>query len=402
MKFKFKAKTKEGEMVNSVFEASDRAEALIELKKNYEMVLFIEEKNGSSFEISFNFFKKVKMKDKIMFTKNIAGMLEAGISISRALQILERQTKNKYFKDIIADIESSISKGDSFSAGLARHPKTFPTIFVSMIKAGEESGGMVGALREVGSNLEKSYALNKKIKSAMMYPSVILAAIVIIGILMMIFVVPTLTKTFKSLGVKLPATTRFIIGTSDFMANNPIMIFVILFGLIALFYLIFKIKKVKRMADYVIPRLPGVGNIVTETYTARTARTLSSLILAGIDIGRAIDITQNVVQNTYYKDILIQAKETVQKGGTLSSVFKSNTKLYPIMLGEMVEVGEETGKLSNMLADIATFYEGEVDAKTKNLSTIIEPVLMIFIGVAVGFFAVSMLSPMYSLMDSIS
>lgn len=401
MKFNFKAKSKDGEIINGVFEAKDRIEALIDLKKDYETILFIEEKTGSGFDISFSLFKKVKIKDKIMFTKNIAGMLEAGISISRALQILERQTKDKFFKNIIVDIENSISKGESFSAGLARHPKVFQTIFVSIIRAGEESGGLVGALREVGSNLEKSYALNKKIKSAMMYPSVILGAIVIIGILMMIFVVPTLTKTFKSLGVALPVTTRFIIGTSDFMANNPIMIFVILFGSVAFFYFIFKLKKVKRMADYVVPRLPGVGNIVTETYTARTARTLSSLILAGIDIGRAIDITKDVVENTYYKDVLTQAKDTVQKGGSLSSVFKSNTKLYPVMLGEMVEVGEETGKLSNMLADIATFYEGEVDAKTKNLSTIIEPVLMIFIGVAVGFFAVSMLSPMYSLMDSI-
>jgi len=165
--------------------------------------------------------------------------------------------------------------------------------------------------------------------------------------------------------------------------------------------MVLKIKKTKRMLDWLIPRLPAIGTIVRETYTARTARTLSSLILAGIDITRAIAITKDVVQNTYYKDVLENAKVVVEKGGTLSSVFKDNLKLYPIMLGEMVEVGEETGKLSTMLADIAGFYETEVDNKTKNLSTIIEPVLMIFIGIAVGFFAVSMLSPMYSLMDSI-
>jgi type IV pilus assembly protein PilC len=401
MKFNFKAKSKEGEIVNSVFEAKDRVEALVELKKAYETILFIEENKNRSLKINISFFKRVKAKEKIMFTKNIASMLEAGIAISRALQILEKQTDNKYFKSIITDIGSSISKGDTFSAGLAKYKNIFPPLFVSIVRAGEESGGLVQALREVGSNLEKSYNLNKKIKGAMMYPSVILAAIVVIGILMMIFVVPTLTKTFKDLGTELPATTKFVIATSDFMASSPILLLVFIIILVGGIYALLKVKKVKRGLDWLIPRLPAIGTIVKETYTARTARTLSSLILAGIDITRAIEITKDVVENTCYKDVLEKAKTVVQKGGTLSSIFKENTKLYPIMLGEMVEVGEETGKLSTMLGDIATFYEAEVDSKTKNLSTIIEPVLMIFIGVAVGFFAVSMLSPMYSLMDSI-
>lgn len=401
MKFNFKAKSKEGEIVNNFIEAKDRAEALVELKKTYEMVLFIEEHKNRGLNINISLFKSVKTKEKIMFTKNIAGMLEAGIAISRALQILEKQTNNKYFKDVILDIENSISKGDSFSTGLAKYKNIFPPLFISIVRAGEESGGLVQSLREVGSNLEKSYNLNKKIKGAMMYPSVILAAIAIIGVLMMIFVVPTLTKTFKDLGTELPATTKFVIGASDFMSSSPLLVLGIIIILVGGIYALLKVKKVKRWLDWAIPRLPAVGTIVKETYTARTARTMSSLILAGIDITRAIEITKDVVENTYYKDILEKAKDVVQKGGTLSSVFKDNLKLYPVMLGEMVEVGEETGKLSTMLSDIATFYESEVDMKTKNLSTIIEPVLMIFIGIAVGFFAVSMLSPMYSLMDTI-
>jgi len=401
MKFNFKAKSKEGGIVSSVFEAGNQAEALASLKQTYETVLFIEPKSNHSLNININFFSSVKMKEKIMFTKNIAGMLEAGIAISRALQILQKQTTNKYFKKIIADIEDAVARGSSFSDGLAKHRDVFPQLFISIVRAGEESGGMVQALREVGSNLEKSYNLNKKIKGAMMYPSVILGAIVVIGVLMMIYVVPTLTKTFKDLGTELPATTKLVIFVSDFMAGNPLLVLLILVGVVGAGYMVLKIKKTKRMLDWLIPRLPAIGTIVRETYTARTARTLSSLILAGIDITRAIAITKDVVQNTYYKDVLENAKVVVEKGGTLSSVFKDNLKLYPIMLGEMVEVGEETGKLSTMLADIAGFYETEVDNKTKNLSTIIEPVLMIFIGIAVGFFAVSMLSPMYSLMDSI-
>lgn len=401
MKFNFKAKSKDGQIVSSVFVAKDKTEALLNLKKDYETILFIEEKTSNSININIPFLNSVKVKEKIMFTKNIAGMLEAGIAISRALQILDKQTKNKYFKSIINDIENSISKGSSFSQGLAKYPKVFSPLFISIVRAGEESGGLVSALHEVGGNLEKSYNLNKKIKGAMMYPSVIICAIGAIGILMMIYVVPTLTKTFKDIGSDLPATTKLVIAVSDFMAKSPVLILVVIIGVVALFYILSKIKKVKTSFDWLVPRLPAIGTIVSETYTARTARTLSSLVLAGIDITRAIEITKDVVQNSQYKKVLETAKDVVQKGGTLSSVFKQNTKLYPIMLGEMVEVGEETGKLSVMLSDIATFYENEVDAKTKNLSTIIEPVLMIFIGIAVGFFAVSMLSPMYSLMDNI-
>lgn len=400
MKFSFKAQSKEGKIINDIIEAPNKIEALESLKKDYTTILFIEEKKAG-FNVTISFLSRVTMKEKIMFTKNIAGMLEAGISISRALQILAKQTNNKYFQEIINDLESTISKGGTFSDGLEKHSKIFSPLFVSMVRAGEESGGLVASLREIGSTIEKSFELNRKIKGAMMYPSVIICAIIIIGILMMIYVVPTLTKTFKDLGTELPPTTKLVINVSDFMSSSPLLLFAILAAIVFGIWGMFKFKKTKRAMDFIIPRLPMIGTIVKETYTARTARTMSSLIFSGIDITRAIEITKDVVQNSYYKDLLEKSKDVVQQGGTLSSVFKENTKLYPMMLGEMVEVGEETGKLSKMLADIATFYESEVDAKTKNLSTIIEPVLMILIGGAVGFFAVSMLQPMYSLVDSI-
>lgn len=400
MKFSFKAQSKNGEIISDIIEAHDKIEALDSLKKEYKTVLFIEGKKAG-LNMTIDFLSRVGMKEKIMFTKNIAGMLEAGISISRALEILAKQTSNKYFQGIIKNIEDIISKGGTFSDGLAKHPKIFSPLFVSMVRAGEESGGLVESLREIGSTTEKSFELNRKIKGAMMYPTVIISAIIIIGILMMIYVVPTLTKTFKDLGTELPPTTKLVVGISDFMSSNPLLLLIIILGVSFGIWFALKLKKVKKMIDFIVPRIPVIGAIVKETYTARTARTLSSLIFSGIDITRAIEITKDVIQNYYYQELLDKAKDVVQKGGTLSSVFKENIKLYPIMLGEMVEVGEETGKLSKMLADIAVFYESEVDAKTKNLSTIIEPILMIFIGGAVGFFAVSMLQPMYSLVDSI-
>lgn len=219
---------------------------------------------------------------------------------------------------------------------------------------------------------------------------------------MLIFVVPTLTKIFKDLGTALPPTTQFVILISDAAKNHPILFLLGTALLIGIPVTLFRMKRFARLADTVTLRLPVIGLIARKMNTARTTRTLSSLLSAGVEMTRAIEITKDVVQNSYFKNVLEKASTTVQKGGTLSEVFKAETKLYPVMVGEMIAVGEETGALTQMLSDVAIFYEDEVDAQTKNLSTIIEPILMLMIGGAVGFFAVSMLSPMYSLLDSLS
>jgi type IV pilus assembly protein PilC len=365
--------------------------------------IFVNQKAGGflgnvNFSLGGN---KVKLSEKILFTKNLSGMLKAGLALSRALQVLSRQTKNKFLQKIIETLSETIDKGGTFSDGLAKYPKVFSALFVSMVRAGEESGGMPNALTEIGTNLEKSYALNKKIKSAMMYPSIILCAIFLIGILMFIYVVPTLTNTFKDLGTKLPASTQFVVDLSDLINNHIILLILGIATIVFLGILAMKMPRTKRGIDWLVIRLPVIGTIVQEMNAARTTRTMSSLLSSGVTIGRSISITKEVLQNVYYKKIMEDVQLVVEKGGTMSSIFKAQTKLYPVMVGEMIEVGEETGKLGDMLLEVALFYEGEVDAKTKDLSTIIEPVLMIFIGAAVGFFAVSMLSPMYSIMDNV-
>ncbi len=343
----------------------------------------------------------MKLSEKIIFTKNLAGMLRAGLPLARALVVLKKQTSNSYFKTILDALITSIDSGETFSTGLSKYPSVFSSLFIAMVKAGEESGGLPEALMEVGSNLEKSYGLNRKVKSALMYPTIILVAIFIIGILMFIYVVPVLTKTFKELNVALPTSTRIVVWISDTISNHIAFLLLGIGAVVVGGYFALKRPAVQKFADYASTRIPVVGTLVQEVNAARTARTLSSLLLAGVSISRAISITRDVVQNSYYKEVLAEIEEKVQKGETMSSVLQRHTNLYPVMVGEMVAVGEETGKLANMLLDIALFYENEVDAKTKDLSTIIEPVLMIFIGGAVGFFAISMLSPMYSLMDTI-
>lgn len=402
MKFSYKGRNAQGTVSNGELEARDRVEAINAIRELGITPLFVNQKSGGFHMPSMTLGGgKVKLSEKILFTKNLSGMLKAGLSLSRALQVLSRQTKNKFLQKIIQTLSETIDKGGTFSDGLAKYPKVFSALFVSMVRAGEESGGMPSALTEIGINLEKSYALNKKVKSAMMYPSIILAAIFLIGILMFVYVVPTLTKTFKELGAKLPASTQFIIGLSDLISNHLLLLVLGIIVLVFLAVLAFKMPRTKRGIDWLVIRLPVIGTIVKEMNAARTTRTMSSLLSSGVNISRAISITKEVLQNVYYKKVMEEIEKVVEKGATMSSVFKSNTKLYPVMVGEMIEVGEETGKLGDMLLEIATFYEAEVDSKTKDLSTIIEPVLMIFIGAAVGFFAISMLSPMYSIMDSI-
>jgi len=404
MLFTYKAKLKSGEIFEGTMEATDRFSLSRELKARGNIPVSIAEKKIGSIDVLSVFkgiFSKVKTGELVILTKNLSGMLKAGLSLYRALSVLEKQTKNHLLAKILVSLSAEINAGGTLSSGLAKFPNVFSKLFVSMARAGEESGNLAGSLSEIGLNLEKSYSLNKKIKGALIYPGVILSAMVLIGVLMFAFVVPTLANTFKELGVQLPVSTRFIIFLGNFFSEHLFLSFILIIGSAIGIILLLRAGFMKKYIDFMVVRLPIVGNLSKELNTARTTRTMSSLLLSGVSIIRAIEITKDVVQNIYYKKVLDQARDKVEKGAPFSKAFEENPNLYPVMMTEMVEVGEETGKLSDMLLQVALFYEGEIENKTKNLSVIIEPVLMIIIGTVVGFFAVSMLSPMYSLMDSI-
>ena len=403
MKFKYKEQNKEGKAVEGVLEAPDKFAVAKEIRAQGGVPLWIK-KGEDKKKIDLNnitLFSRVSLSEKIIFTNNLSGMLSAGLSLTRALSVLEKQSTNPKMINVLGQLIDEVNAGGTLSSGMEKFPKVFSTVFVSMVRSGEESGGLPRVLSEIGTTLKKTYALNKKIKGAMIYPSIIIGTIILIGILMMIYVVPTLTATFKDLGTELPASTKFIIWISDTLSQNLVLFVVIVLGFIGLIIFLAKLKTTKRYFDFIVLRLPIIGTLVKETNSARTTRTLSSLLSSGVSLSRALTITKDVLQNIYYKKIIDGAINSIEKGVALSATFKENINLYPVMVGEMIEVGEETGKLSDMLLDVANFYETEVDNKTKNLSTIIEPVLMVFIGGAVGFFAISMISPMYTVMDNI-
>lgn len=403
MQFKYKEQTKDGNIVEGVKEAPDKFTVAKEIRDDGGIPISIipNKSNEPSSILKIQIFNKIKLEEKIIFVNNLSGMLSAGLSLTRALTVLVKQSTNLRMVKVLNSLISDINKGGTLSSGMKKFPKVFSTVFVSMILSGEESGGLPRVLKELGISMKKTYDLNKKIKGAMIYPSIIIGTIFIIGVLMMIFVVPTLVATFKGLGEKLPASTKAVIWLSDALTHHLLLFVLVILVIIVGFILFSKLKKTKRYFDYIVLHLPVVKDLSKETNSARTTRTLSSLLSSGVDLPRALSITRDVLNNTYYRKILDDSIKAIKKGIPLSNLFRENTKLYPVMVGEMIQVGEETGKLSDMLLNIATFYENRVDEKTKNLSSIIEPVLMLFIGTAVGFFAISMITPIYSVMNNI-
>jgi type IV pilus assembly protein PilC len=401
--FHYKIVDTQGKKSEGVLEAKDKFALYHAIKKPNNTILSTEEvkmKRNFSLDSVFSFMGGVKAYEKIIFAKNLSKMIDAGLPLTRALAIQERQSKGS-FKKIIHDINDSLAKGNTLSESMKSYPSVFSTLFISMVKAGEESGNLSQSLQNVGMQMEKNYQLTRKIRGALMYPIVIICLMVVIGVLMMIYMVPTLTATFVGLGIKLPLSTRIVIWISNFLKDY--IIFVLIGAVIVAsgLTMFFKTKKGQRITDLFLLKSPLISETVKQINAARTARTLSSLLSSGVDIVIAIGVTREVLQNSFYKEVLDEVQKTIQKGDPISQVFAKHADLYPSFVGEMVSVGEETGKIGDMLLSVAVFYEDEVDQKTKDMSSVIEPILMIFIGVAVGFFALSMLGPTYSLADAL-
>lgn len=404
MKFKFKAIKKDGEIYEDVLEAKDKFDLFDQLKNEEVTLISSEElknRNFSSYKKLFSFLENIKTDEKIMFARNLGAMIKAGLSLARAVVVINRQTKNLKMKKTLESIEKDLKEGNTFGSAISKFPDIFSPLFVSMVSAGEESGDLSGSLKNIAGQMERSNNLRKKIKGAMIYPTIIVIVMIIIGILMLIFVVPTLTSTFEELKVDLPFSTKIIIGISKIFKENTLLLFSVLVLIFGGGYFYFKTPKGKRLFDFVILKMPMIKTLVKEINSARTTSTFSSLLSSGVDVVKSLEITKSVLQNSYYKEVIDLAKKSIQKGAPISQIFRDNENLYPAFVGEMVSVGEETGQLPDLLMQVATFYEDEVERKTKNMSTIIEPFLMVVVGAALGFFAVSMITPMYSLTNSI-
>jgi len=392
-----------GNEMEGVAEAADKFELARNLKGEGKLLLTAVEKSTSKWNVDkINaFLARIDLREKILFARNLATMVQAGLPLSRALQIFLKQTQNAKFREVLGTIIEDINKGMSLSDALAKYDDVFPQVFISMVRAGEESGGLVDALNTVGGQMEKTYVLKKKVKGAMIYPAVVLTVMLAVGVLMMIYVVPGLSASFKEVGMELPLLTKIIVGISDYLQNEILLTLAYVAMAGGAFWWYQGTPFGSRSIDWASVRAPVFGRLIREYNTALVTRTLSSLISAGVDIVHVLDITRDVVGNGFYKETLDTAKENVQKGVPLSRVFIDHPEIYPIMMGDMMEVGEETGQLSGMLLKIALFYEDEVDQATENMSKLIEPLLMVVIAIFVGIFAIGMITPMYTLMTGI-
>lgn len=401
--FFYKAKTKEGEVKNGKIVANDQKE-VEELMKRRGLFLIsakdLSVKKAGTIKLP-KFMQRVGLVDKMLFTRNLAVMLQAGLSFSRALSILAEQTKSAYFCEILQEISKDVQKGSSLGDSLAKYPKVFNNLFVSMVRVGETGGNLEEVLSLLAVQLKKDHEITSKVRGAMMYPAVILSAMSLIGVLMMVFVFPALLKMFSESGAELPIATRALIFISESLQNYGLYILVFFIAVLGVFIQTIKTPAGKRTFDNILLKLPLIGGIIMKVNVARFSRTLSSMIASGVSIVQALDVISGTLGNANYKDSAADACKKVQKGLDLSEVMAEYGTIYPGMMIHMIEVGEETGSLENTLKQVAEFYEEEVDQFTSNLSSVIEPILMLVMGGAVGLFAIALIQPMYSIMETI-
>jgi len=346
-------------------------------------------------------FQKIPPAEKIFFIQHLRVMIRAGVSLSGALNALSRQSENKRFKKILISVKDTVEKGNTFSEGLKKYPKVFGDLFINMIEAGEVSGKLEETLEQLFIQIKKDHEIKSKIKGAMIYPAVVLFAMVVIGILMLVFVIPKITEIFTETNTQLPLPTRILIGISDFILNNGvwIVLFLIFFTIGGVFAL--RNKKGKYYFHFILLRLPIVGKIIKKVNLARFSRTLSSLLKTDIPITKTLHITSRILGNVIYKDVAFAAAEKITKGVSIASTLKDRQDIFPPVVTEIITVGEETGSLDSVLTEMAEFYEEEVDQTMKNLPSIIEPVLILILGVGVALMAIAIIMPMYSLTEAI-
>ena len=372
-------------------------------EKNIEN-LSVKNKKGSLIDSINNYllkFSRVPLKEKLFFVQHLGVMLKAGISLSKALQTLSIQTKNKYFSFILSDIAIKVEKGESFAECLKPYKNVFGELFISMIEAGEISGKLEDVLNQLFIQMKKEHALISKVKGALTYPVVIMMAMFGIGAFMMVFVVPRITAIFTEMNVELPLPTKILINVSNAVANHGLISLLIFISIVIVFIRILKTYKGKYIFQAILLKSPIIGPIMKKINLARFARNISSLLKTDIMIVKTFQITANVLGNLHYREAILDMANHIKKGDNLSDVIKQYPKLFPPVVVQMVAIGEQTGELDSILIELAEFYEEEVDQIMENLPSIIEPLLILMLGLGVGGVAVAIIMPMYSITNSI-
>jgi type IV pilus assembly protein PilC len=398
MKFSYKAKTKEGKVQKGVIEAFSKQGALDVLEKYGFYIISLDETKKLSFFQQNIISKRISLKDITIFTRQLSVMLNSAISPVEALRSQVSQAENQEFREKILKIAEMVETGSSLSQAFSTYPNIFDSFYVNCMKSGEASGKVADSLNYLAEHLENEYNIKSKIKGAMIYPIVVVtAAIAVVG-LVMFFIVPRMTSVLEGMTGEIPASTKFIIALSNFIKGGGWILIVVFFA--SLFFIpqyLKRSEKGRKFYDKFSLQIPVFGDFQKKVYLSRFAENLSVLIAAGLPITQALKITRKIIGNSVYENIIKKTEEKVARGETISSVLLKYPKEIPSFLIQMISTGENTGRLEDTLKNVVDFYQGDIDRFVDNLSKIIEPVVIIFLGIMVGILVISIFVPLFQL-----
>jgi type IV pilus assembly protein PilC len=396
-KFTYLVKDKDGKVVRGQISAESRDKVADSLSEKSLTPISIKELRGFNFIEKLNELSTIPSTEKVMFSKQLATLVSAGIPISQSMHILEEQTENARMKKAIAQIGQDIEGGLSLSAAMEKQDKIFSSLYVNMVKAGEIGGILDQALEKMAEEIDKEHELVASIRGAMAYPSVIIVAMIGVVIYMLTTIIPQIGAVFTEMGGQLPTSTRLLMGLSDSLIHYGVFI---LIGIVAAVYgirvVIQKNYKVRYFWHKTLISIPVFGKLIKKINISRFTRTLGSLLNSGVTVLESLKISGDVLKNEVFKKDIADAAEKVSNGSALAEPLKES-KVFPIIVPQMIAVGEETGTLDKILGKLTDFYQNEVDHTVKNLSSLIEPMMMIIIGFGVGFIVISVITPLYSM-----
>jgi len=403
MLYKYIASAKSGDLKDGTIEAATKELAAKELRSRNLVILSIHEKKTVEKRRLMNDpirFSRITPLDKILFARHMSVMLKSGLSLSEALEIVFEQSTSGKLKRIITSVRQSVNNGQPLSGSLEKFKNVFSGIFINMIRVGEASGTLEENLEHLAVQLEKDYELKKKIISAMIYPMIVLFGTFLLGVGLTVFILPKLVNLFSTFKVELPLMTRLFLGLADFLVNYGLYVLIAIAALVVAWRMLLKSKAARPFFHKILLSLPLISKMTRQVNLARLSRALALLLRSGLTINESLKITADTINNVHYKKILERAVVEVKKGKALSSILQRED-LFPTMISRMIIVGERTGKLQESLLYIADYYEEELDNQTKNLATVIEPILLVVIGLILGLLAVAIISPIYQLTGSL-
>lgn len=396
--FRYKAIKEDNKSIKGLVESKSEESAVELLKEKGYKIVYLKEKTKIDFK-NLTFLNRIKPKDVVIFSRQFSVLISASVALVDALKILVDQTENLKFKSIVAEMADEVDAGTRLSDALGKRPKIFTEFFVNVVRSGETSGKLDEVLNYLADELEKDYDMSSKIKGAMIYPVFVLCGLGGVGVIMMVFVVPKLTAVLEETGAELPMATKILIAVSDFLKNEWWLLIIIIIGLVVGGKMATRTEIGKRIIDTIKLKLPIFGHLFNLIYLVRFTRSMNTLIIGGVNISRGLEITADVVNNDIYQNLIRETKTEVEDGNSISTVFEEY-EMIPKMVPQMMTIGEKTGKLDVILSKLTDFYTREINNIVANLMTLMEPIIMVIMGVAVGLMVAAIILPMYNMSSS--